>query len=379
MKRTIAACLCSALVGAAAAEIWNTVGSGIRWPLKNRASSRSGPRPSKRPARGWALSFRRVCRRHGDRSRPDARGNDQRHGLRKRQSQRREHQHQVGSQRALFFFDVEFPAKGPAPARCSTPTATSSRTITSSKAPAKSQVTLLRRQELRRPTRRQGRIERRGRDRRSTPRRPRCCRSCSATRAPAASASGCSPSAIPFGLERTLTTGIISSVNRSLPARNHRIIKSIIQIDAAINPGNSGGPLLDTHGRLIGMNTAIAVGPAKRRRRLRHSGGEHRPRRAAVDRARHSDPPRRGHHARLADRPRSADRHDVARRAGRASRLARISHHQAARRQGPSATKPMSIDRSAADLIVAVDGEKVQPPATFWRSSKPSSRARKSR
>ncbi|HUY32679.1 MAG TPA: trypsin-like peptidase domain-containing protein [Pirellulales bacterium] len=62
----------------------------------------------------------------------------------------------------------------------------------------------------------------------------------------------------PFGLERTLTTGIISSLNRTLPSRNKRQLKSIIQIDAAINPGNSGGPLLDTHSRLIGMNTAIA-------------------------------------------------------------------------------------------------------------------------
>lgn len=62
----------------------------------------------------------------------------------------------------------------------------------------------------------------------------------------------------PFGLERTLTTGIISSLNRSLPARNGRTIRSIIQIDAAINPGNSGGPLLDSRARLIGMNTAIA-------------------------------------------------------------------------------------------------------------------------
>ena len=62
----------------------------------------------------------------------------------------------------------------------------------------------------------------------------------------------------PFGLERTLTTGIISSVNRSLPARNGRTIKAIIQTDAAINPGNSGGPLLDSSSRLIGMNTAIA-------------------------------------------------------------------------------------------------------------------------
>ena len=62
----------------------------------------------------------------------------------------------------------------------------------------------------------------------------------------------------PFGLERTLTTGIISSLNRSLPARNGRTIKAIIQTDAAINPGNSGGPLLDSSSRLIGMNTAIA-------------------------------------------------------------------------------------------------------------------------
>jgi S1-C subfamily serine protease len=62
----------------------------------------------------------------------------------------------------------------------------------------------------------------------------------------------------PFGLERTLSTGIISSLDRSIPSRNNRTIKSIIQIDAAINPGNSGGPLLDTHSRLIGMNTAIA-------------------------------------------------------------------------------------------------------------------------
>lgn len=62
----------------------------------------------------------------------------------------------------------------------------------------------------------------------------------------------------PFGLERTLTRGIISSLNRSLPGRGGRTMRSIIQIDAALNRGNSGGPLLDSRGRLIGMNTAIA-------------------------------------------------------------------------------------------------------------------------
>jgi S1-C subfamily serine protease len=62
----------------------------------------------------------------------------------------------------------------------------------------------------------------------------------------------------PFGLERTLTTGIISSLNRQLPSHAGRTMKSIIQIDAALNRGNSGGPLLDSHGGYIGMNTAIA-------------------------------------------------------------------------------------------------------------------------
>jgi S1-C subfamily serine protease len=64
----------------------------------------------------------------------------------------------------------------------------------------------------------------------------------------------------PFGLEGTLTTGIISNLNRTLPSRvEGREMKSIIQTDAAMNPGNSGGPLLDTGGRLVGMNVAIAT------------------------------------------------------------------------------------------------------------------------
>lgn len=61
----------------------------------------------------------------------------------------------------------------------------------------------------------------------------------------------------PFGLDWTLTTGIISALDRSLPARDGGLIEHLIQTDAAINPGNSGGPLLDSAGRLIGVNTAI--------------------------------------------------------------------------------------------------------------------------
>ena len=62
----------------------------------------------------------------------------------------------------------------------------------------------------------------------------------------------------PFGLDWTLTTGIISALDRSLPAQDGgTLIEHLIQTDAAINPGNSGGPLLDSAGRLIGVNTAI--------------------------------------------------------------------------------------------------------------------------
>jgi len=61
----------------------------------------------------------------------------------------------------------------------------------------------------------------------------------------------------PFGLDHTLTTGIISALGREIVGANRVRLANMIQTDAAINPGNSGGPLLDSAGRLIGMNTAI--------------------------------------------------------------------------------------------------------------------------
>ncbi len=61
----------------------------------------------------------------------------------------------------------------------------------------------------------------------------------------------------PFGLDRTLTTGVISGLQRPIRARNNVPIEGAIQTDASINPGNSGGPLLDSHGRMIGINSQI--------------------------------------------------------------------------------------------------------------------------
>jgi S1-C subfamily serine protease len=64
----------------------------------------------------------------------------------------------------------------------------------------------------------------------------------------------------PFGLDRTVTTGIVSALQRKLEAPNGFTIDNVIQTDAAINPGNSGGPLLDSLGRVIGINSQIATG-----------------------------------------------------------------------------------------------------------------------
>jgi S1-C subfamily serine protease len=64
----------------------------------------------------------------------------------------------------------------------------------------------------------------------------------------------------PFGLERTLTTGVISATKRTIQAPNNFEIDGVIQTDAAINPGNSGGPLIDATGKVIGINSQIATG-----------------------------------------------------------------------------------------------------------------------
>ncbi len=170
----------------------------------------------------------------------------------------------------------------------------------------------------------------------------------------------------PFGFERTMSIGIISSLNRTLPARNQRLIKSVIQIDAAINPGSSGGPLLDGRGRLIGMNTAIAsptgqsagVGfaiPSANITRivpqLLERGKVIRPDAGIT----HVYPTERGLLVAAMAPGGPAEKAGL--------RGFRITNQR--RRQGPIVYESRSLDRSTADLILAVDGEPVSTPGEF--------------
>ena len=171
----------------------------------------------------------------------------------------------------------------------------------------------------------------------------------------------------PFGLERTLSTGIISSLNRSLPSRrNGRTIKSIIQIDAAINPGNSGGPLLDSHGRMIGMNTAIAsktgasagVGfaisinsIARVVPQLIRNGRVRRPD-SGIARVYQTD---RGLLIATLVPGGPAERAGL--------QGPRIERKQ--KRQGPFVYEQQTVDRAAADMIVAVDGQPIKTADDF--------------
>jgi S1-C subfamily serine protease len=170
----------------------------------------------------------------------------------------------------------------------------------------------------------------------------------------------------PFGLEGTLTTGIISNINRTLPSRTGREMKSIIQTDAAMNPGNSGGPLLDTSGRMIGMNVAIATKsgqsaglgfaiPINRIRQIVPQLIEH----GKVVRADIGI-------IAVAEIPEGLQ--IVRTNRGGSAERAGLRGWKAVRRnvrRGPLVYTVEQDDRSAADIIVAVDGQSVDSASAF--------------
>ncbi|MCA9025893.1 MAG: trypsin-like peptidase domain-containing protein [Planctomycetaceae bacterium] len=170
----------------------------------------------------------------------------------------------------------------------------------------------------------------------------------------------------PFGLDRTMSTGIIASLNRTLEVQENWVIKSIIQIDASINPGSSGGPLLDTQGRLIGMNTAIATGDS---RNLRQSAGigfsipVNLIRRVIPELIQHGRVIRGD--LGITHVTETEDGLRIARlEPGGPAEQAGLREPQVTRqRQGPFVFE--RIDRSTADVITAVDGEPVQTAAEF--------------
>jgi S1-C subfamily serine protease len=163
-----------------------------------------------------------------------------------------------------------------------------------------------------------------------------------------------------------MTTGIVSSLNRTLPTRAGRVMKSIIQIDAALNRGNSGGPLIDSRGRLIGMNTAIAsstgentgvgfaipVDTIKRvAAQLVTNGKVLRPD-AGISRVLQTE---EGLIIATLVPGGPAERAGL-----RGFRVVRET-----KRRGPFTYEERRIDRSQADTIVAVDGEKVTTADSF--------------
>ena len=162
----------------------------------------------------------------------------------------------------------------------------------------------------------------------------------------------------PFGLERTLTSGIVSSLDRSIKAKNGRMIKGIIQTDAAINPGNSGGPCSIRKGQVIGMNTAIVsqvgqsagISFAVPINSISRILGQ-------LDRERASHSGRPGDRQGLRHGRRITGHVDCRRRACRASR--RSSHPRESRTDRPGFVR-RTLDPDSADLIVAVDHKRVR-------------------
>jgi S1-C subfamily serine protease len=162
----------------------------------------------------------------------------------------------------------------------------------------------------------------------------------------------------PFGLDRTMSCGVISSLNRTLEIHENWVIKSIIQIDAAINPGNSGGPLLNSQGRLIGINTAIAS-------RVGESAGIGFAIPVSLIKR---VVPELMEHGRVIRGEIGITHVTVADKGLRIARLSPKGPAEKAGLRGPKVSRRglfVIEDLGAADIITAVDGEKVETPADF--------------
>ncbi|MGD9855892.1 MAG: S1C family serine protease [Planctomycetaceae bacterium] len=170
----------------------------------------------------------------------------------------------------------------------------------------------------------------------------------------------------PFGLDRTMSAGIIASLDRSLEIRENWVIKSIIQIDASINPGSSGGPLLDSRGRLIGMNTAIATADS---RNVRQSAGigfaipVNIIRRVVPELIQHGRVIRGNIGIEAVTPTDNGLRISRLEPGGPAEQAGLLGPRVIRQRQGPFVLE--RVDRNAADVITAINGKPVRTVAEF--------------
>ena len=185
----------------------------------------------------------------------------------------------------------------------------------------------------------------------STRRRPSCSRSTLADSSKVAVGDGVVAIGNPFGLDNTVTSGIVSALNREISAPDNTPIEGAIQTDAAINHGNSGGPLFDLQGEVIGITSQIQSDSGGERRRRLRDAVQHR----QVDRVA-ADLEGQGAHA-------AARRHAEERR--RRRRIGTVETGSAADQAG----------LKAGDVITSVDGDAITSPSSCARSSPGTSRA----
>ena len=168
----------------------------------------------------------------------------------------------------------------------------------------------------------------------------------------------------PFGLDRTVTSGIVSALQRQIEAPNGFSISHVIQTDAAINPGNSGGPLIDAEGRVVGINSQIETGGGGRQRRHRlRDPDQHgaRSRRARSSRTARSSTPTWGSAA--ARSPPISPRRSTC-RSTKASSSPRRSRAARPPKPGSKAATPKRRSKGRAsrlggDIITELDGKKI--------------------